>query len=120
MHTVLDLTAALVSYFTSLVFVTVELKHSPIMSRFTKENKHITQEKQTQSESDLPVQDAESLHSELMLRAKQEGIQPAFLAKVTVLNTALADIGMGRYNGNFLLPPASAGLPTTFVSPSRC
>lgn len=65
------------------------------MSRL--EGKHDTQEKQTQLEAELPIQDAESLHSEFMLRAKQEGIQPAFLAKVTVLNRALADIGMGRY-----------------------
>ena len=29
--------------------------------------------------------------------AKREGIQPAFYAKVRVLNAALAELGMGRY-----------------------
>jgi hypothetical protein len=41
--------------------------------------------------------DAESLVSETTLRAQKEGIKPAFLAKVEVLNRALAEIGMGRY-----------------------
>ncbi len=30
-------------------------------------------------------------------RAKKEGIKPAFLAKVEVLNEAIRDIGMGRF-----------------------
>ena len=30
-------------------------------------------------------------------RAKREGIKPAFLAKVEVLNEAIKDIGMGRF-----------------------
>lgn len=41
--------------------------------------------------------DNESLLSEHTLVAQQEGIQPIFVAKCTVINKALADIGMGRY-----------------------
>lgn len=41
--------------------------------------------------------DTESLVSETTLRAQREGIKPAFLAKVEVLNNALSEIGMGRY-----------------------
>lgn len=41
--------------------------------------------------------DAESLNSDITLVAAQEGIDPAFYAKVQVLNKALAEIGMGRY-----------------------
>lgn len=35
--------------------------------------------------------------SEYMLNAKREGINPAFMAKVVVLNGAMAELGMGRY-----------------------
>lgn len=35
--------------------------------------------------------------SEYMLSAKREGINPAFMAKVVVLNRAMAELGMGRY-----------------------
>lgn len=35
--------------------------------------------------------------SEYMLNAKREGINPAFMAKVVVLNRAMAELGMGRY-----------------------
>ncbi|KAL1404903.1 hypothetical protein Q8F55_008514 [Vanrija albida] len=41
--------------------------------------------------------DNASLISDTTLIAQQEGIKPAFLAKVQVLNNALAEIGMGRY-----------------------
>ena len=41
--------------------------------------------------------DAESLLSETTRTAIREGIKPAFYAKVNVLNKAIADIGMGRY-----------------------
>ncbi|KAL1407745.1 hypothetical protein Q8F55_007179 [Vanrija albida] len=41
--------------------------------------------------------DNESLISDTTLIAQREGIKPAFLAKVQVLNNALAEIGMGRY-----------------------
>lgn len=41
--------------------------------------------------------DTESLNSDITLAAQEEGIDPAFYAKVQVLNRALAEIGMGRY-----------------------
>jgi hypothetical protein len=53
-------------------------------------------EKDKDQERDIP-HDAASLISEQTLLAKKEGIKPAFLAKVNVLNAALHEIGMGRY-----------------------
>lgn len=53
--------------------------------------------------SDLPINtDTESNTvmddtSEYMALAKHEGINPAFMAKVTVLNKAMNELGMGRY-----------------------
>lgn len=41
--------------------------------------------------------DTESLNSDITLAAQEEGIDPAFYAKVQVLNRALSEIGMGRY-----------------------
>lgn len=41
--------------------------------------------------------DTESIVSEQTLIAQREGIKPAFLAKVSLLNEALSEIGMGRY-----------------------
>lgn len=41
--------------------------------------------------------DTESLSSDLTLIAAQEGLKPTFVAKVNVINKALSDIGMGRY-----------------------
>lgn len=43
--------------------------------------------------------DAESLMSvsEQIALAEREGLNPAFYAKVLVLNAAIADTGMGRY-----------------------
>lgn len=41
--------------------------------------------------------DTESLISDTTLIAQQEGLKPAFLAKANILNNAIADIGMGRY-----------------------
>lgn len=41
--------------------------------------------------------DTESLNSDITLAAQEEGIDPAFYAKVQVLNRSLAEIGMGRY-----------------------
>lgn len=52
---------------------------------------------------DLPINtDAESAtvlddSSEYMALAKAEGINPAFMAKVVVLNKAMNELGMGRY-----------------------
>jgi len=52
---------------------------------------------------DLPINtDSESATvmddtSEYMALAKHEGINPAFMAKVTVLNKAMNELGMGRY-----------------------
>ncbi len=47
---------------------------------------------------DVPVVSASSSEvTEWEARAKKEGIKPAFLAKVEVLNEAIRDIGMGRF-----------------------
>jgi hypothetical protein len=52
---------------------------------------------------DLPINtDSESATvlddtSEYMALAKAEGINPAFMAKVAVLNKAMNELGMGRY-----------------------
>ena len=53
--------------------------------------------------NDLPINtDSESATvlddtSEYMALAKAEGINPAFMAKVAVLNKAMNELGMGRY-----------------------
>lgn len=52
--------------------------------------------------NNLPGADAESATvlddaSEYMALAKAEGINPAFMAKVVVLNKAMNELGMGRY-----------------------
>lgn len=47
----------------------------------------------TDSESATVLDDT----SEYMMNAKREGINPAFMAKVVVLNKAMAELGMGRY-----------------------
>lgn len=41
--------------------------------------------------------DTESMISDLTLVAQQEGLKPTFVAKCNIINKALADIGMGRY-----------------------
>jgi len=41
--------------------------------------------------------DNESLISDTTLVAHQEGLKPAFLAKANLLNKAIQEIGMGRY-----------------------
>lgn len=62
-------------------------------------------------------------------QAKAEGVKPAFLAKVSVLNQAIAEIGMGRFQWELfftageclvIFPPSDAdgckvsdGLPIT-------
>lgn len=53
-------------------------------------------DRRVKKEDDINV-DTESLISDTTLVAHQEGIKPAFLAKATVLNKAIQDIGMGRY-----------------------
>jgi hypothetical protein len=47
----------------------------------------------TDSESATVLDDT----SEYMALAKAEGINPAFMAKVAVLNKAMNELGMGRY-----------------------
>lgn len=49
------------------------------------------------TKTEVVYADNESLTSDHTLVAQQEGIQPIFVAKCSVLNKALADIGMGRY-----------------------
>lgn len=48
-------------------------------------------------QTNLDNADAESLQSEMFIRAKEEGVKPAFLAKVALINEAIAETGMGRY-----------------------
>jgi hypothetical protein len=57
--------------------------------------KHLAQDLpiNTDSESATVMDDT----SEYMALAKHEGINPAFMAKVTVLNKAMNELGMGRY-----------------------
>jgi len=57
--------------------------------------KHLAQDLpiNTDSESATVLDDT----SEYMALAKHEGINPAFMAKVTVLNKAMNELGMGRY-----------------------
>jgi hypothetical protein len=57
--------------------------------------KHLAQDLpiNTDSESATVMDDT----SEYMAMAKHEGINPAFMAKVTVLNKAMNELGMGRY-----------------------
>ena len=57
--------------------------------------KHLAQDLpiNTDTESNTVMDDT----SEYMALAKHEGINPAFMAKVTVLNKAMNELGMGRY-----------------------
>lgn len=41
--------------------------------------------------------DTESVVSDVTLVAQQEGLKPTFVAKCNVINRALAEIGMGKY-----------------------
>lgn len=41
--------------------------------------------------------DTESMISDVALIAEQEGLKPTFVAKCNIINKALSDIGMGRY-----------------------
>jgi hypothetical protein len=60
------------------------------------------------------------LVSDTALRAHREGLEPAFLAKVELLNGALAEIGMGRYQYELFIsgesPPRSWGINVGQVS----
>ncbi|TXT09236.1 hypothetical protein VHUM_02710 [Vanrija humicola] len=59
--------------------------------------KHRVDDEKKHREDDETFVDTESLVSDITLTAKREGIKPAFLAKVDLLNKAIAEIGMGRY-----------------------
>ncbi len=64
------------------------------MSKYIESNQATVQDDKT-----LPVitSDSESQINLWEARAKREGIKPAFLAKVEVLNEAIRDIGLGRF-----------------------
>ncbi|BEJ15703.1 hypothetical protein CspHIS471_0503080 [Cutaneotrichosporon sp. HIS471] len=47
--------------------------------------------------------DTESVISDVTLVAQQEGLKPTFVAKVNVINRALAEIGMGKYQWEMFL-----------------
>lgn len=69
---------------------------SHAISTMSDDHKTDLQEKPT---SLVPRQqdDTESLRSEMYTQAKREGVKPAFLAKVHLINEAIAETGMGRY-----------------------
>lgn len=58
-------------------------------------DKHLAQDLPLNTDSELATVLDDT--SEYMMNAKREGINPAFMAKVVVLNKAMAELGMGRY-----------------------
>jgi hypothetical protein len=91
------------------------------MSRHAEEgDSHTTNNQPLPRDVEKPLagpDDSSSIEEQIKL-AKAEGIKPAFMAKVGVLNDAISDIGMGRYQYELFITAGTSTLHYTLLLPS--
>lgn len=91
-----------------------------VNTRFQSLKSQITEEFSPRMEKSEKNVDAEELHfTSEESRAREAGIEPAFLAKVEVLNRAIKEIGLGRYQYELFITAGELE-SLSFCSRIRC